>query len=111
MNYLCAPMFTEEEKGFIAYWEKNRIRKKKVWRQLAVGLPLGVLIAGATGINYFSGWYTRARMQLDISASGILVVLIALLLTVIFIVVFSAKHRWEMNEQHYRELISRNKTP
>ena len=101
-------MLTNEEKGFIEYWEKNRLRKKKIWRQLAVGLPLGVLIAGATGINYFSGWYTRARMQLDISSSGILVVLIALLAIVIFIVIFSAKHRWEMNEQHYRELLAKD---
>ncbi|MES1223094.1 MAG: hypothetical protein ABUT20_46805 [Bacteroidota bacterium] len=102
-------MLTDQEKEFIFWWEQNRLRRKKVYRQLAVGLPFGVFLAAATGINYFSGWYTRANMQIGVSSSGVMVILVGLLLIVVFIVVFSARHKWEMNEQHYRELISRNK--
>jgi hypothetical protein len=102
-------MLTDQEKEFIFWWERNRLRRKKIYRQLAVGLPLGVFLAVATGINYFSGWYTRANMQIGVSRSGVMVILVGLLLIVVFVVVFSARHKWEMNEQHYRELISRNK--
>lgn len=100
-------MLNKEEMAFIAYWEQNRLRKKRFLWQLATGLPLGVLFSAAILINYFSGWYTRAQMTMNIDASGVLVVLIAVLLIVIFVVVFSARHRWEMNEQRYKELLSK----
>jgi membrane protein YdbS with pleckstrin-like domain len=104
-------MLTKEEKGFIEYWEQNRLHKKKILHQLAVGLPLGVLLAIAICINFFSGWYKKADMMLHTDTSLILVLLVAVLLIVIFVVVFSARHKWEMNEQHYQELISRSKKP
>jgi len=102
-------MLTEEEKQFIAYWEKNRNKKKRLIWQLAAGLPLAALLSGGIFITYFSEWYTRAVMIINLSHSGTLVVLAGLLLTVIFIVVFSARHRWDMNEQRYRELMSKQK--
>lgn len=102
-------MLTEEERNFIGYWEQNRNRKKRLIWQLAAGLPLAALLSGGIFITYFSQWYTRAVMIISLNHSGTLVVLIGLLLTVIFIVVFSARHRWEMNEQRYRELVSKQK--
>ncbi len=102
-------MLTEEEKRFIAYWEQARARKKKLLWRLAAGLPLGVVLAAAIFINYFSPWYTRAAMQINMSSSGVLVVLIGLLLIVIFVVIFSSRHKWEMNEQRYLELKAREK--
>ncbi len=102
-------MLTEEEKSFIGYWEQNRNRKKRLIWQLAAGLPLAALLSGGIFITYFSQWYTRAVMVINLNHSGTLVVLTGLLLTVIFIVVFSARHRWEMNEQRYRELLSKQK--
>lgn len=104
-------MLTEEEKGFIEYWEQNRSRKKRIIWQLAAGLPLAAFLCGGIFVTYFSKWYTRAVMAISLNHSGTLVVLAGLLLTVIFIVVFSARHRWEMNEQRYNELLARkNKT-
>ena len=102
-------MLTDEEKRFIAYWEENRNRKKKLIWQLAAGLPLAIFLSGGIFITYFSDWYTRAVMMINWSASGVLVVLAGLLLIVVFIVVFSARHRWDMNEQRYRELLHREK--
>jgi sterol desaturase/sphingolipid hydroxylase (fatty acid hydroxylase superfamily) len=103
-------MLTEEEKGFILYWEQNRIRKKRLLWQLAAGLPLGVFLAGAIFINYFSGWHKRADMKLWADSSGGLVIIIALLLTIVFVVVFSSHYRWDMNEQRYRELLTKKNT-
>lgn len=96
-------MLSNEDKGFMEYWEQNRGRKKKYWRQLSIGLPLGVALGGAILVNVYAGW-NPAGSFLKYNAERLFVVLIAILLIVIFVVIFSAHHRWEMNEQHYKEL-------
>jgi membrane protein YdbS with pleckstrin-like domain len=100
-------MLTENEKEFIDYWKHNRLQKKKVLKQLSVGLPLGVLLVIAIFINFFSGWDKRAQMIINSDPSLIIVLLVASILIVIFIVIFSAHHRWDLNEQRYRELCAR----
>jgi hypothetical protein len=107
-NFVSMTLSREEE-GFIEYWEQNRIRKKRVFRQLGLGLPLGVMLVVAIFVNFFSGWYKRADMELHSGgqSSLILVLLIAALLIVAFVVIFSVRHKWEMNEQYYKELLAR----
>jgi FtsH-binding integral membrane protein len=100
-------MLTDEEKKFIRYWEENRLRKKKVVRNMAVGLPLGLLFVIAIFANFFSGWYKRADMVVNTDSSLIMVLLVASLLIVVFFSVFSARHRWDINEQRYLELKQR----
>jgi membrane protein YdbS with pleckstrin-like domain len=105
-------MLTKEENGFIQYWEDNRLLKKRVWRQLSLGLPLGVALVIAIFANLISGWYKRADIQIKKEESSlILVLLAAALLIVAFVVIFSARHRWEMNEQRYKELLCRKDEP
>src|SRR5689334_8967260 len=99
-------MLNDRDLAFIKYWEDNRLRKKKVIRQLAVGLPLATILVIAIFFNLFSGWYKRADMvRNEEKPTLILVLLIAALLIVVFVVIFSARHRWDMNEQQYRELL------
>ena len=86
----------------MGWWEENRQRKKKAWRQLSVGLPLGVALAGGILLSIYSNWYPAGSSM--VINSGAIVLLIALLLIVVFVVIFSARHRWEMYEQQYREL-------
>ena len=100
-------MLTEDEKKFIEYWEIHRVRRKKLLKQLGIGLPLAVAIVAAIFINFFSGWYKRADMMLRTDSSLIIVVLVAIVLIVVFVSVFSAKHQWEMNEQRYREFLAK----
>jgi len=101
-------MLTEQEKDFIIFWEKNSATKKRWIRQLSVGLPMGVSLVLAIAVNLFAGWYSRAQMILFREQSSlILILLIAAIAIVLFVVIFSARHRWEMNEQRYRELINR----
>jgi len=102
-------MLTEEEKRFMAYWEGNRNRKKRGLWQLAAGLPLGVSLVGAIFINIYSGWFKGATGFLRMNSDSFLVILAGCLLIIIFVVVFSAKHKWELNEQRYQELQSREK--
>ena len=89
-------MLTEEEKKFIDYWEKNRDRQKKTVRQFLLGIPAGLLFVIPILLTFFSGWYKRPG-----------VLLVALLLIIGFIAIFSRRLRWEKNEQFYKELKSR----
>lgn len=103
-------MLTKEENDFLQFWEHQRLRKKKVLKQLYVGLPFAVVLIIAIFVNFFSGWYKRADMQLRTEEKTLIPVLMAgALLIVVFIVIFSARHRWDLNEQHYNELRSRKK--
>lgn len=99
---------TKEEERFISFWEQNRYRKKKVFRQLSIGLPMAVILIAAIFINFFSGWFKRADAVLRREQSSlILVLIVASLIIVVFIVIFSVKHKWDLNEQLYRELINK----
>jgi L-cystine uptake protein TcyP (sodium:dicarboxylate symporter family) len=100
-------MLTSEENKFIEYWEQNRVKQKRLVKQLFIGLPLGVLFGAMIFINFFSGWYKRAEMIINTESSIIPVVLVAIILIVIFISVFSVRHKWDINEQRYRELLSK----
>ena len=117
MFYFRRMTLTHEEEKFVAYWEENRLKRKKVFRQLAVGLPLGVVLVAAIFINFFAGWYKKADIVLRTESSVhsqfslILVLLVAAIAIVVFIVVFSAKHKWDMYEQQYLELMAKKNQP
>jgi len=104
-------MMTQEEKDFIHYWEQNRTRQKKIFRQFLVGIPVGLLFAIPIVINFSSGWYRRADMEANNGEFSPLVLIIALLLIVGFTAVFYRQHRWDQYEQRYRELLARDPEP
>jgi hypothetical protein len=99
-------MLSGNDEAFIQYWEKNRNREKKLLRQLFVGLPLGLLISGGIILSLDLGWYSRANMVAN-SQVNPYVLLIALLAIAVFTAIFYKKFRWDMNEQHYLELIAK----
>jgi len=104
-------MFSKEEQDFIKYWGENRVKRKRFVKQIALGLPFGVLFAVAMFLNFTSGWDKRVESITKTYPSFkslIIVLLIAILAIVVFISVFSAKVKWEKYEQRYRELLSRS---
>lgn len=98
-------MLTQEEKAFIAYWEKNRIRQKKVFRQFLVGIPIGLLFVIPIVLYFKSGWYRKADMEANSPEFNPAVLFIALLAIVVFTAIFYQRHRWERHEDYYRELL------
>ena len=102
-------MLNKKEEDFLQYWEEQRKDKKKFLRKVSIGLPLGVLLAAAVLINFLSGWYKKADMDIRSHSSVIIVVLIALVGIVVFITIFSAHYRWDQNEMQYKELLSKKK--
>jgi len=101
-------MINQEEKDFIEYWAKNRDRQKKILRQLLMGIPIGLLFIIPILANFLSGWYKRADMIANTGDFNPLVLVVALLLILGFIAIFSKRHQWEMREQRYRELMARD---
>jgi hypothetical protein len=99
-------MLTRQEEDFLLYWEQNRLRRKKIFRQLLVGIPIGLLFAVPIAINFASGWDKRADMEAN-SEFNPLVLIIALLIIVAFTSIFYQRHKWDQYEQRYRELKAR----
>lgn len=98
-------MLTESEKRFLEYWEANRLREKKINKQLLLGLPIGLLFAVPVLILLFSGrlWYQRASMEAN-SHSSPVVLIIAIICIAVFVALFYKRHQWDQREQHYLEL-------
>src|SRR5450432_3415218 len=95
-------MLTNDEKLFLEYWEKNRIREKRFIRQLAGGLPMGLIFALPVLIAViFHDWY---KSMIYISGSQVIVIIIGVLGVAVFFAIFRMKFRWENNEQLYKEL-------
>jgi len=100
-------MLSEEEEAFIIYWKTNREKQKRVSRQFLLGIPLALLFVIPIGINFFSGWDKRAGMVRNSTNFSPGILLLALVLIVVFIAVFSRKFKWEQYEQRYIELLAK----
>jgi len=103
-------MLTEREEQFIAYWEANREKEKKVSRQLYIGLPIGIAFAvGILGSVMGGGWYQRAYMVANAQVSP-LIFLIGLIAIIVFVSIFYKKFKWEQHDQKYQELQVKKKS-
>lgn len=100
-------MLSKEEKDFILYWEQNRLRRKKVFRQFLVGIPIGLLFVIPIVLNFLSGWHKSADVEANSPDFDPRVLFVALLLIVAFTSIFYQRHKWDQYEQRYRELLAR----
>jgi hypothetical protein len=96
-------MLTEQEEKFLIFWEKNKQREKSFFRQISLGLPIGLIIGIGILLNFLSGWYTRATMVAN-SQSTPLVLIFAIVIIAFFCSIFFKRHQWEMNDQRFQEL-------
>lgn len=105
---LFLQMLTNDEERFVEYWKTNREQEKKTFRQLIIGLPIGLLFGVSILAIFSTGWYERAHMT-AYSSSSPYIFLIAIFVIVGFIAIFTKKHKWDMNEQRYIELQQKQK--
>ena len=101
-------MISEQEKMFLRYWEANRLKEKRITKQLLIGLPVGMLFGLPIIFMLFSGkfWYKRADMEAN-SHLNPLVLIVAVIIIIVFVAVFYKRHQWEMKEQQYLEIKAR----
>jgi len=102
-------MLTRQEEAFIRYWEDNRSRQRKVFRQFLVGIPVGLAFAIPILVNLLSGWDIKAMQETSVAfkKSQIMVLMVALLLIIGFTAIFYQKYKWDQYEQRYQELLAR----
>jgi uncharacterized membrane protein YcjF (UPF0283 family) len=102
-------MLTPQEEQFIKYWQENRDREKKLFRQLLLGLPAGMLLAIGIMATLVTGqWYQRADMVANAELNPN-VLIVAILAIIVFIAIFYKKYQWDQKEQLYKELLSKQK--
>ena len=101
-------MISEQEKMFLRYWEANRLKEKRITKQLLIGLPVGMLFGLPIIFMLFSGkfWYKRADMEANTHLNP-LVLMVAVIIIIVFVAVFYKRHQWEMKEQQYLEIKAR----
>jgi len=100
-------MLSDEDNRFLEYWEKNRDKQKKTFKQFLVGIPIGLLFAIPICISFFSGWDKQAAMVSNTPSFNPMILIVAMLIIIAFIAIFSKKHQWDIREQHYRELLAK----
>lgn len=98
-------MLTPEEEKFVQYWAEQRRHKKAFLQKFTIALPVVSILAVVFFSNFLSGWYTKADQELRRHSSVILVILIAVVAIVVFVAIFTARHRWEQNEADYETLL------
>jgi heme/copper-type cytochrome/quinol oxidase subunit 2 len=103
-------MLTPEEEKFVQYWQEQRQHKKEFLRKFSIGLPAVSLIAILFFINFLSGWYAKADQELREHSSLVIVILVAVIAIVVFMVIFSARYKWEQNEADYQMLLKKKET-
>ena len=100
-------MLTPEEEKFVQYWEGQRQNKKAFLKKFSIALPVISLLAVVFFANFLSGWYGKADKELHRHSSVILVILIAVTAIIVFMAIFSARHKWEQNESDYQSLLDK----
>jgi uncharacterized membrane protein len=100
-------MLTPEEEKFVQYWEDQRQRKKEFLKKFSIGLPLVALLSVLFFINFLSGWYGKADKELRRHSSLLITILVAVVIIVVFVSIFSVKHKWDQNEADYQSLLTK----
>ena len=114
-------MLTPQEEAFIRYWEENRSRHKKIFRQFLVGIPVGLAFVIPILINIMSGWDNKVDKLYDEPGnqtgspygdkSLLMVLMVAMLLIIGFTAIFYRRYKWDQYEQRYRELLIKRDGP
>ena len=121
-------MLTEKDMQFITRWEKVREQESTFKHKFLSGLPMAflfglpVLIFFAVVRIFFPSWFTTATHKstdivvpgltekfMKLSSGDVAMAFIAVVIVILFFSYFRMHYKWEMNEQLYKELKSKEK--
>ena len=94
----------------MVYWEKERLKQVGVMGKILNGLPVAILFSLPILLFvfvvyiFFPEWYTRISQSMG---SAFEAVILAIFLCIIFFSYFRMQYKWEMNEQLFNELKSK----
>ena len=105
-------MLTEKELSFIKYWEAERASQSSFSSKLLRGLPMAtmfglpIILFVLAVYLWFPDWYMKIS---GTKPGSFVMVFIAVLLCILFFSYFRMHFKWEMNDQLYNELKSKQK--
>ena len=121
-------MLTEKDMQFITRWERVREQESTFKHKFLSGLPMAflfglpVLILFAVVRIFFPSWFTTATHRstdivvpeltekfMKLSSGDVAMAFIAVFIVILFFSYFRMHYKWEMNEQLYKELKSKEK--
>ena len=103
-------MISEKETAFLRYWERNREIEKTFISKLTKGFPMALLFGLPIILLvivvklFFPDWYMKIS---GMSPGMVVTAVIAVIGIVLFYSYFRMQYKWEMNEQLYKELKSK----
>ncbi|WP_301929545.1 hypothetical protein [Ferruginibacter sp.] len=107
-------MISEKDKQFMTYWEQVRDSENTFATKIGRGLPMAFLfglpiILSVIVVRLFApDWYMKMSAT---SPGAFITIIIAMMIIIIFYAYFRMQYKWEMNEQLYNEIKSKqNKT-
>lgn len=121
-------MLTEKDRQFIDRWQRVREEESTFRHKFLAGLPMALMFGlpvlfffGVVKI-FFPSWFTTATHKsndvvvpemtdkfMKVSSGDIWMVVIAVFVVIFFFAYFRMHYKWEMNEQLYKELKSKEK--
>lgn len=103
-------MISEKDIAFLRFWERNREIENTFISKLTRGFPMALLFGLPIILLvvvvrlFFPDWY----MKISGTSPGMFITaVIAMIGVVIFYSYFRMQYKWEMNEQLYKELKSK----
>jgi len=103
-------MLSEKDKQFMRYWEKERLKQSSFTSKMLSGLPMAfifslpILLFVFVVYLFFPEWYTKISQT---SQGTFITIVIAVFICIAFFSYFRMHYKWEMNEQLYDELKSK----
>jgi hypothetical protein len=97
IDYFCLIMITEHEKLFYKHWQTARFKEGSWKRQLATGLPYGVIFGMSIPMMVMSGILPIPRAK----TSFFVLLCIGVFCIILFVGFFIKRFRWERNEEHF----------
>jgi membrane protease YdiL (CAAX protease family) len=121
-------MISDKDRNFLIYWETVRERESSFKHKMLSGLPMALMFGlpillffGVVKI-FFPAWFTTASHKqaeiplpewsakfMKLSSGDIAATFVAVVIVILFFSYFRMQYKWEMNEQLYKELKSKEK--
>lgn len=103
-------MLTEEELNFLSFWETHRDSYSKFSSKLLRGLPMAsifgfsIIMLLLVVYLFIPDWYSKVAIH---NNGTVTTIFISIILLIIFFSFFRMHFQWEMNEQAFKELKSK----
>ena len=99
-------MLLKEEEDFLKRWQNNAEKEKRKVRLVLVGISGGLVVGIAIIVMLTSGWYVRANMEANTELDPFTLI-VAIIIIAVFCGFFYKKHKFDINEQRYKELLEK----